>query len=128
MTVKCLTAEDKAEIAMLYQAKIPSEELARNYEVSKRTINRVLVEQHVNDCRFRRKRLVPHGLPIDMFDLPELKVEPAPAAAEPVKPVEAAKTEHKEAPLPELTFFENLKVLLKVIFLRNNKTNDQTAR
>lgn len=121
MTVKCLTAEDKAEIALLYQAKIPSEELAKNYEVSKRTINRVLVEQHVNDCRFRRKRAVPHGLPINMFDLPEDKVQPTPAPAE-------AKPQPKEDPLPELTFFENLKVLLKVIFLRNNKTNDQATR
>ena len=121
MTVKCLTAEDKAEIAMLYQAKIPSDELAKNYEVSKRTINRVLVEEGANRYRHHRPKSKPHGLPIDMFDLPEDKVQPTPAPAE-------AKPQPVEAPLPELTFFENLKVLMKVIFLRKPKTNDQATR
>lgn len=121
MTVKIVPQEDKEEIGMLYLARVPSDELARTYGVSKRTINRVLVEQQVNRAQRRSKQPVPHGLPIDMFDFPELPV------TDQIKP-QPQQSAPQETPLPELTFFENIKVLLKVVFLRNNKRNDQATR
>lgn len=52
MTVKCVPDQEKQEIAMLYVGKqLSSDELAKAYDVSKRTINRVLVEQGVNRVR-----------------------------------------------------------------------------
>ena len=45
MTVKCLTKNQKDMIVFWYQKKIYNQkELAKNYNTSERTINRVLVE------------------------------------------------------------------------------------
>lgn len=126
MTVKCLTDQDKVEIAELYVAKIPTDQLARTYEVSKRTINRVLVEQSANRFRHRRPKYTPHGLPIDMFDLPEPKAEEIPTLTQVSEPQPQPTTQ--EAPVPEPTFFENLKAMFMGVFLRSNKTNDQVTR
>ena len=45
MSVKCLTQAQKDQIVLWYQKKIYNQkELAKNYNTSERTINRVLIE------------------------------------------------------------------------------------
>lgn len=110
MTVKCVTNEQKQAIGQLYMLGTSTDELGITFAVSKRTINRVLVEQGVNNYH----RAAPNYKP---RPVPEPVIKPEPVTEAP----------QQEAPLPPLTFFENLKVLLKVIFLRNNKRNDQAS-
>jgi len=85
MTVKCVPDQEKQEIAMLYVGKqMSSDELAKAYDVSKRTINRVLVELGVNRVRHYSPRVQGQDiiidetpepkqldLPITMIDQPE---------------------------------------------------------
>lgn len=70
MTVKCLNETDKAEMASLYAAKLcDTDDLAQAYGVSKRTVNRVMVEQGVNHVRhYKHRTPAGHGMPIDMFE------------------------------------------------------------
>lgn len=99
MTVKCLPEIDKIEIAQLYASKLmSSDELSKSYSVSRRTINRVLVEQGVARTRVYKGRTI----------------------VEPVAP-EAMPDHH----LPELTLWEKIKVFFKVANPFVQKTNVQ---
>ena len=99
MTVKCLPDIDKTEIAQLYASKLmSSDDLAKCYSVSRRTINRVLVEQGVARTRVYKGRTF---------------VEPV--------AVEAMPSHH----LPELTFWEKVKVFFKVALFPTQKNNVQ---
>ena len=72
MTVKCLDTNQKNFIAAAYRQRVfGSEELALQYGVSKRTINRVLVECGVNRIRHYKPRYKDNStmeLPIKMFE------------------------------------------------------------
>ena len=70
MTVKCLEQSQKDFIAAAYREHVlDTEELAHMHEVSKRTVQRVLVEMGVNRARiYKGRKPKHHGLPIDMFD------------------------------------------------------------
>jgi len=59
MTVKCITKTQKAIIAQQYCfIKVPVKSLAQDYQVSTRTIHRVLVEQGVAPVRRSRKVII----------------------------------------------------------------------
>lgn len=59
MTVKCINQTQKAIIAQQYAfIKVPVKDLASDYKVSTRTINRVLVELGVAPVR-RKKKPIP---------------------------------------------------------------------
>lgn len=81
MTVKCLPDHDKSEIAQLYAAKLcDSDTLAKSYGVSRRTINRVVVEQGVNRIRVCKPRVQP-PVYVDSSapaELPITMIEPEP--------------------------------------------------
>ena len=76
MTVKCLPDHDKSEIAQLYAAKLcDSDTLAKSYGVSRRTINRVMVEQGVNRVRVCKPRTQSDATPAPV-ELPITMIEP----------------------------------------------------
>jgi predicted component of type VI protein secretion system len=83
MTVKCLDTDQKNFIAAGYRERVfSSEELALQYGVSKRTINRVLVECGVNrirHCKPRYKDNSTMELPIKMFEPNEIVIDESPA-------------------------------------------------
>jgi hypothetical protein len=91
MTVKCLEQSQKDFIAAAYRERVlDTDELAHMHEVSKRTVQRVLVEMGVNRARiYKGRKAKPHGLPIDMF-------EPGPTAF-----VEEPKPQPEPAPQPQ---------------------------
>jgi hypothetical protein len=68
MTVKILNDESKNFIAAAYRERVyDSEELAQRYFVSKRTIQRVLVEMGVNRVRkYHGRKADPAQMPITM--------------------------------------------------------------
>lgn len=80
MTVKCVHDSEKAEIAQLYTSKLcSSDDLGKAYGVSKRTINRVLVEQGVNRVRAPSIRSQPTPVPVQApAELPITMIEPEP--------------------------------------------------
>lgn len=81
MTVKCLTEEQKFLIAHQYAHENQDVKvLATNYQRSRRTIQRVLVEKGVAPVRIRKPKV------------------------------------HKDPELPNLTFMETLKCMVKAIF------------
>jgi transposase len=108
MTVKCLTEEQKIHVAFAYNVHLTScEELANRFDVSIRTIQRVLVEEGVNRARVRRTKS--EGV----------TTAPAPVKSEPVLHID----------MIELTFVEKVQCMLKAIFWRTPKqTNAQTRK
>jgi hypothetical protein len=76
MTVKCLEDHEKSEMAQLYAAGLcSSDDLAKAYDVSKRTVNRVMVEQGVNRVRIYKPSSKPSRAQAEM-DLP-ITMEPS---------------------------------------------------
>jgi hypothetical protein len=107
MTVKCLTEEDKIQIAFSYDVyKQSSSELGINFGVSQRTINRVLVEQGVN--KVRAKRIKPADI--------QIAEQPHPKQLE------------LHIDMIELTFAEKVKCLIKAIFWRTPKQENAQIR
>jgi hypothetical protein len=111
MTVKCLPENEKQEIAELYAAKLcSSDDLAQVYSVSRRTINRVLVEMGVARTRVHKGRTVVE--PIEMAS----PADPGP------KPVEL------HIDMIELTFMEKVRCLFKAIFWPTKQQNNVQPR
>lgn len=90
MTVKILNDESKNFIAAAYRERVyDSEELAQRYFVSKRTIQRVLVELGVNRVRkYTGRKADPAQMPITMVEPDEIVIDETPAPALP-KPQES---------------------------------------
>ena len=101
MTVKCLDPVSKSEIASLYQIGISTEELSTTFSRSKRTINRVLVEQGCNRYRAPRQKRDPAQI-----EIPTLNETMPPAHLH-----------------PELTLLEKAVCLLKAVFYRSPENN-----
>lgn len=81
MTVKCLNDIEKACIAYNYvHAGASSEELAKENNVSPRTINRVLVEKGVARTPKRKPKVIPAAPVVPLYtqqvELPITMVEP----------------------------------------------------
>jgi hypothetical protein len=95
MTVKILNDESKNFIAAAYRERVyDSEELAQRYFVSKRTIQRVLVEMGVNRVRkYRGRKADPTQMPIQMFEPDSQDIQipetPAPTLSAPLQPPES---------------------------------------
>ena len=81
MTVKIIPEADKSEMAQLYAAKLcDTDDLAKAYGVSKRTINRVMVEQGVNHIRVHKPKAKGPDLPITMEpDAQDIVIDETPA-------------------------------------------------
>lgn len=88
MTVKCLDDEAKNFIAAAYREGVyDSEELAKLHEVSKRTIQRVLVELGVNRARaFHGRKPRDSQMPITMVEPDEIIIDETPAPTLPKPP------------------------------------------
>lgn len=89
MTVKCLDDEAKNFIAAAYREGVyDSEELAKLHDVSKRTIQRVLVELGVNRARaFHGRKPRSPQLPITMApDTQDIVIDETPAPTLPKPP------------------------------------------
>ena len=88
MTVKILNDESKNFIAAAYHERVyDSEELAQRYFVSKRTIQRVLVEMGVNRVRkYHGRKADPAQMPITMVEPDEIIIDETPAPTLPKPP------------------------------------------
>ena len=107
MTVKCLTEEQKIHVAFAYDVHLTScEELANRFDVSIRTIQRVLVEEGVNRARVRRTKS--EDITIDETPKP--------------KPVEL------HIDMIELTLKEKVLCMFKAIFWRTPKPSNAQIR
>lgn len=107
MTVKIIPAEHKSHIAHLYaHENSSSDDITKLYGVSKRTIQRVLVEQGVNRARVRRTKSE------------EITICETPAKTETPLHIE----------MIELTFMEKVQCLFKAIFWRTPKQDNAQAR
>lgn len=107
MTVRCLQPIDKNNIAIAYHLDDKSaEELAPLYDVSVRTIQRVLVERGVNRARARRAK----GEGVTTQAVPQIK----PTVL--------------HIDMIELTFKEKVLCLFKAIFWRTNTQDNAQTR
>lgn len=114
MTVKCLNDSDKMLIASCYFDGIRNTaELAAEFGVSTRTINRVCVELSVARSPMRRTKHDSHQHPLEFDNTPVPQSEVPPVL---------------HIDMIELTFAEKVKCMLKAIFFRNNKANAPASR
>ena len=109
MTVKCLGELHKQAIAFQYATlKVPVRDIATEYGVSKRTINRVLVEEGANKVRFKK--------PLPKTTLPPQVQAPLPFEA----------SEPSQQPQPALTFMQKIKRFFNTLFFGSASSHAQT--
>lgn len=109
MTVKCLCDTHKQNIAFQYRnLKVPVRDIATQYGVSKRTINRVLVEEGANKVRFKKSLLKIALRPQIQASLPFEASEPS------------------QQPQPALTFMQKIKRFLNTLFFGSASSHAQT--
>jgi hypothetical protein len=106
MTVKCLCDLHKQNIAFQYgNLKVPVRDIASQYGVSKRTINRVLVEQGANKLRFKK---------------------PLPKPTLPTQVQANLPFEAPQQPQPALTFMQKIKRFFNTLFFGSASSHAQT--
>ena len=109
MTVRCIGDLQKQAIAFQYRdLRVPVEQIAKEYQVSKRTINRVLVEEGANKVRFHKPKQpqLPQPLPIQQ----ELELD---------LPIEY---------VPQVTFFQKVKLFFQRLFFSSNHVHATTRK
>ena len=106
MTVRCIGDLQKQAIAFQYRdLRVPVEQIAKEYRVSKRTINRVLVEEGANKVRFH-KRKDQRVLPTQQDLWLDLPIEF----------------------VPQVTFFQKVKLFFQRLFFNSNHVHATTRK